>query len=82
MDEIDQVEDIVFSQPMSSAEQVADAVVALAAGEETEISMPAFGAKMTTLSYLFPGLRRRIRPKLYKQGRKNKEKYRNRAANQ
>ena len=82
MDEIDQVEDIVFSQPMSSAEQVADAVVALAAGEETEICMPAFGAKMTTLSYLFPGLRRRIRPKLYEQGRKNKEKYRNRAANQ
>lgn len=80
MDEIDQVEDIVFSQPMSSAEQVADAVVSLAAGEETEISMPSFGAKMTTLSYLFPGLRRSIRPKLYEQGRKNKEKYRSRAA--
>jgi len=80
MDEIDQVEDIVFSQPMSTADQVADAVVALAAGEQTEISMPSFGAKMTTLSYLFPRLRRRLRPKLYEQGRKNKEKYRKRAA--
>ncbi|MGB2465886.1 MAG: SDR family NAD(P)-dependent oxidoreductase, partial [Porticoccaceae bacterium] len=80
MDEIDQVEDIVFSQPMSTAAQVADAVVALAAGEQTEISMPSFGAKMTTLSYLFPRLRRRLRPKLYEQGRKNKEKYRKRAA--
>ena len=65
---------------MSSAEQVADAVVALAAGEATEISMPTFGAKMTTLSYLFPGLRRSLRPMLYEQGRKNKEKYRKRAA--
>ncbi|MDG1311243.1 MAG: SDR family NAD(P)-dependent oxidoreductase [Porticoccaceae bacterium] len=80
MDEIDQVEDIVFSQPMSSAEQVAEAVVAIASGKETEISMPSFGARMTTLSYLFPGLRRRLRPKLYEQGRKNKEKYRNRAS--
>jgi short-subunit dehydrogenase len=80
MDEIDQVEDIVFSQPMSSAEQVAEAVAAIASGKETEISMPSFGARMTTLSYLFPGLRRRLRPKLYEQGRKNKEKYRNRAA--
>ena len=79
MDEIDQVEDIVFSQPMSSAEQVADAVIEIAEGREIEISMPTFGGRMTMLSYLFPGLRRRLRPKLYEQGRKNKEKYRNRA---
>ena len=76
MDEIDQVEDIVFSQPMSSAEQVADAVIEIAEGREIEISMPTFGGRMTMLSYLFPGLRRRLRPKLYEQGRKNKEKYR------
>ena len=62
MDEIDQVEDIVFSQPMSSAEQVADAVVALAAGEETEISMPAFERQADYIELLFPTLRRRLRP--------------------
>jgi short-subunit dehydrogenase len=78
MDEIDKVEDIVFSQPMSSAEQVADAVISIAAGEQVEISLPAASGKLTTLSYLFPNLRRRLRPKLYAQGRKNKEKYRNR----
>tara|TARA_B110000046_G_scaffold185742_1_gene229001 strand:- start:12236 stop:13072 length:837 start_codon:yes stop_codon:yes gene_type:complete len=78
MDEIDKVEDIVFSQPMSSAGQVADAVMSIASGEEAEISLPALGGKLTTLSYLFPRLRRRLRPMLYKQGRKNKDKYRNR----
>lgn len=78
MDEIDEVEDIVYSQPMSSAEQVADAVLALARGECVEIAMPWFSGKLTTLSYLFPSLRRASRGLLYKMGRKNKEKYRNR----
>lgn len=78
MDEIDKVEDIVFSQPMSTAEQVADAVISIASGEQVEISLPAKSGKLTTLSYLFPALRRRLRPKLYEQGRKNKDKYRNR----
>ncbi|MFK8020579.1 MAG: SDR family NAD(P)-dependent oxidoreductase [Pseudomonadales bacterium] len=76
MDEIDAVEDIVYSQPMSSAEQVADAVLSLARGEALEISMPAASGFLTTLSYLFPRLRRVSRPLLYKIGRKNKEKYR------
>ncbi|MDC1144989.1 SDR family NAD(P)-dependent oxidoreductase [Porticoccaceae bacterium] len=80
MDEIDQVEDIVFSQPMSSASAVAEAVLAIAAGQQIEISMPAFSGKLTTLSYLFPSLRRGLRSKLYEIGRKNKDKYRNRAA--
>ena len=78
MDEIDQVEDIVFSQPMSSAEQVADAVISIASGEYDEISLPAISGKLTTLSYLFPALRRFLRPKLYEMGRKNKNKYRDR----
>ncbi len=82
MDEIDQVEDIVFSQPMSSAAQVADAVVEIAQGKQVEISLPAISGKLTTLSYLFPSLRRSLRSKLYEAGRKNKDKYRNRAAQQ
>lgn len=78
MDEMDKVEDIVFSQPMSTAEQVASSVLRLAEGEDTEIAMPAFSGKLTTLGYLFPKLRRVLRPKLYAMGRKNKEKYRRR----
>lgn len=79
MDEIDQVEDIVFSQPMSSASEVADAVMSIASGSEVEISMPSMSGKLTTMSYLFPKLRRALRPKLYEKGRKNKDTYRNRA---
>ena len=80
MDEIDAVEDIVFSQPMSTAEQVADGILAVASGQEIEVVLPAASAKLTHISYLFPKLRRRLRPKLYEQGRKNKDKYRNRQA--
>lgn len=78
MDDMDQVEDIVYSQPMSTAEQVADAVLKIARGESVEIAMPALSGKLTTLSYLFPSLRRATRPALYKIGAKNKNKYRHR----
>ncbi len=78
MEEIDNVEDIVFSQPMSSADQVAASVLALAAGPKNEISMPTVSGWLTTISYLFPTLRRKLRPQLYKIGRKNKDKYRHR----
>jgi len=76
MDEIDEVEDIVFSQPMSSAQEVAEAIVQIANGEEIEICMPAKSAKATSLLYLFPAFRRWLRPRLSAAGRKNKEKYR------
>lgn len=79
MSEIDNVEDIVFSQPMSSADEVADAVLSIASGEKTEIAMPTASGRLVTLSYLFPALRRLLRPKLYAKGRKNKDKYRNRS---
>ncbi|KZX58706.1 short-chain dehydrogenase [Halioglobus sp. HI00S01] len=79
MEEIDRVEDIVYSQPMSTAQQVAEAVVAVANGESVEICLPSFSGRLTTLSYLFPWLRRKMRPSLYKKGAKNKEKYRARA---
>ena len=80
MDEIDAVEDIVFSQPMSTAQQVAEGILPVASGDEIEVVLPATSAKLTHISYLFPKLRRRLRPKLYEQGRKNKDKYSNRQA--
>lgn len=78
MSEIDQVEDIVFSQPMSSAQQVADAIVSCARGDAVEISLPRSSGWLTTVSYLFPALRRALRPKLYSKGRKAKEQYKQR----
>lgn len=76
MDEIDEVEDIVYSQPMSTPEQVAKEVVRLAKGKQTEISLPWFSGKLTTLGYLLPSFRRASRSLLYRIGRKNKQKYR------
>lgn len=78
-DNLDQVEDIVFSQPMSSAEQVADAILALARGDRTEIAMPAASGWLLNFLYLFPSLRRKLRPMFYEKGRKNKIKYRDHA---
>lgn len=75
MDEIDEVEDIVYSQPMSSALDVANAIVALSVNDKEEIAMPWFSGKLTTLAYLFPKLRRALRPLLYKMGAKAKLKY-------
>jgi short-subunit dehydrogenase len=78
MDDLDQVEDIVFSQPMSSAQQVARVVLKLASGKRTEVAMPASSGMLLNLFYLSPWLRRRLRPMFYEKGRKNKDKYRNR----
>ena len=78
MDQIDEVEDIVYSQPMSSAEAVADNVLRLARGERIEIAMPWFSGKLVTLGYLIPPFRRWTRPLLYAIGRRNKDKYRQR----
>ena len=77
MDNLDEVEDIVFSQPMTSAEQVADAILELAKGKRTEIAMPTSSGKLLNLFYLFPALRRWLRPMFDAKGRKNKEEYRN-----
>ena len=77
MSEIDEVEDIVFSQPMSGPKQVTDAIISVAKGETVEISLPKSSGWLTTISYLFPALRRFLRPALYKKGRKAKERYRN-----
>jgi len=75
MSEIAQVEDIVFSQPMSSANQVAQAILNVAAGKSIEISLPKNSGRLTMISYLFPWLRRKLRPVLYEKGKKAKEKY-------
>lgn len=79
MAEIDEVTDLTFSQPMSTAEQVADAIVAVAASKRQEIKMPAASGVLTTVAYLFPSLGRALRPMLERKGRKAKDFYRQRA---
>ncbi|MEM8982566.1 MAG: SDR family oxidoreductase [Pseudomonadota bacterium] len=79
MDHIDDVADITFSQPMSTAAEVAEAVVKVASGQAFEMKMPPISGFLTTLSYLFPSLRRTLKPMLDARGRRQKEFYRQRA---
>jgi len=75
MDVLDEVPDLVFSQPMSTADEIADLVLASAADGARERSKPAFSAKLATMGYLFPELRRSLIPMLERKGRSAKKKY-------
>lgn len=75
MSEIDKVEDIVFSQPMSTAEEVAQAILQVASGESNEVVLPRSSGWLTTISYLFPSLRRLLRPALYRKGARLKAEF-------
>lgn len=68
MDQIDEVEDIVFSQTMCTAEDVANMVLDCAADGRRERQFPKLGGALGTLAYLLPGLRRRIKPRLEAKG--------------
>jgi NAD(P)-dependent dehydrogenase (short-subunit alcohol dehydrogenase family) len=75
--DVHQVPDLVFSQPMSSADQVANAVLRaierdIPAGE---IDVPRVSGKLATLGYLSPRLFAVLRPLFEKRGAKNKARY-------
>ncbi len=74
MANIDAVADITFSQPMSSADDVANEILQLCANDKRERSMPPISGALTTLSYLFPWLGRKLQPLLDKRGRSIKRK--------
>jgi short-subunit dehydrogenase len=74
--DIERVPNLVFSQPMSSAEEVAEAVLAVAAGEHEEIALPWFSGKLASVGYLSPTLLRLLRPAMDRRGAKAKAAYR------
>jgi short-subunit dehydrogenase len=73
--DVARVPNLVFSQPMSSSEQVADAALAALAGGAREIDVPSLSGKLATLGYLFPALMTKLRPALERRGAKNKRRY-------
>jgi short-subunit dehydrogenase len=76
MDELDQVPDIVLSQPMASPDQIAELILESASDGKSERVVRRLGGVLTTLGYLFPALRRRLRPVMEARGRKARERYR------
>ena len=71
-EDLAQVPDLVFSQPMSSAEQVARAVISAIASGRQETDVPALSGKLCTLGYLSPALFRALRPGFEQLGARKK----------
>lgn len=78
MDNIDRVADIIFSQPMSTADEVAAVIMELTLNDRRERSMPPVSGLLTTMSYLFPPLGRALQPLLNRRGRRVKRELKRR----
>jgi short-subunit dehydrogenase len=72
MDNLDEVEDIVFSQPMSSAEDVAQTILDLCGNTLREQDMPVSTGMLATAAYLMPWLTKVLRPSLERKGAREK----------
>jgi len=68
MDNLDEVDDIVFSQPMSTADEVAQAILDLCGNNIGEQAMPTSSGILTTAAYLMPWVRKWLQPMLLKKG--------------
>ena len=79
MNDLDRVPDLVFSQPMSTAEEIAAMVLDSAADGRRERTPSRRSSVMTTLGYLLPSLRSSLMPVLERRGRAAKEAFRKRA---
>ncbi len=77
--DIDKTSDLTFSQPMSSAEEVAQAILDLCGNNQREQSIPAISGFLTTLTYLMPWLGRALRPALERKGASVKKEYKAKA---
>jgi short-subunit dehydrogenase len=74
MSDVDGVSDLTFSQPISTAEEVAQAILDLCGNNRREQSMPAISGVLTTLIYLMPWIGRLARPLLERKGASVKRK--------
>jgi len=74
MDDMDKVSDITFSQPMSSAAEVAQCVLDLCGNNIIEESIPRRSGILTAVIGLMPWLGRLLRPTLERKGQRVKKK--------
>jgi NAD(P)-dependent dehydrogenase (short-subunit alcohol dehydrogenase family) len=73
--DVEHVPNLVISQPMRSAEQVADAVLECLHTGAREIAIPRLSGTLATIGYLFPQIARGLRPLLERRGAANKKAY-------
>ncbi len=76
LDDLDHVPDLVFSQPILTAGQVAEAVVACAIDRKRERAMPRSTLLLAKLARSFPWLQEMLRPGLERKGAKVKARLR------
>ena len=75
MENLDDVDDISFSQPMSTAEDVGQAILDLCGNNTAEQAMPRSTGILATIGYLMPWLGRFLRPMLERKGARVKARY-------
>lgn len=74
--DVENVADISLSQPMSTAGQIADSVMACLSAPSREIAQPWFSGLLATVGYLSPTLHRWLLPVMQRRGARNKVAYR------
>ena len=80
MENLDEVPDLVFAQPMSTAAEVARLILDCAADGTVERVIPQVTGYLATAGYLFPALRSVMLPMMEKRGKLAKDEYRKRNA--
>ena len=74
MANLDDVDDIVFSQPMSTSNGVAQAILDLCSNNVREQAMPRSSGLLTSAAYLMPWIAKFLKPMLEKKGARAKAK--------
>ena len=74
-EDLERVSEMVFSQPMRTAGEVADAVLSCIREGTAEIALPWLSGKLCTLGYLSPALSRALQPVLARRGKRAKRAY-------
>jgi short-subunit dehydrogenase len=70
--DLSEVPDLVLSQPMVTADDVAVEVLRCIDERAEEIALPAKSGRLATAAYLFPKFAKRIRPVMEKRGARNR----------
>ena len=74
-EDLERIADIFFSQPMSTVDEVADAILAAIHDGAEEIAVPWASGKLCTLGYVSPFLLKALQPVMERRGARNKRAF-------